>query len=91
MALLIDLGGNDRYVANDTDIRYPSAQNREHNNSLCQGVAAGSGADYSDGLSTNGGVAVLLDGAGDDEYSCGLFGQGAGYWNGGGAAAGPGR
>ncbi len=81
-AVLIDLAGNDRYVANDTDIRYPSAQNPQHNDSLGQGCATGWRADYTDGVSVPGGVAVLLDAAGDDEYTCGLFGQGAGYWYG---------
>ena len=81
-AVLIDLAGNDRYLANDTDIRYPSAQNPQHNDSLSQGCASGWRADYSDGVSVAGGVAVLLDAAGDDEYTCGLFGQGAGYWYG---------
>lgn len=79
-AALVDLAGNDHYIANDTDIRYPSAQNKEHNNSMSQGAASGWRADYSDGLSVNGGVAALVDAAGDDEYSCGLFGQGSGYW-----------
>jgi hypothetical protein len=81
-AVLIDLAGDDRYIANDTDIRYPSAQNPQHNDSLAQGCASGWRADYTDGVSVNGGVAVLLDVAGDDEYTCGLFGQGAGYWYG---------
>ncbi len=31
-------------------------------------------------MSINGGVAVLLDAQGDDKYTCGLFGQGVGYW-----------
>jgi hypothetical protein len=82
VAMLIDLAGNDRYIANDTDIRYPSAQNPQHNDSLGQGCATGWRADFSDGVSVAGGVAVLLDAAGDDEYTCGLFGQGAGYWYG---------
>jgi hypothetical protein len=51
---------------------------------MCQGAASGWRADYSDGMSVNGGVAVLLDAAGDDEYTCGLFGQGVGYWYGAG-------
>ena len=81
-ALLLDLAGNDGYVANDTDVRYPSAQNPQHNNSLSQGAACGWRADYVDGLSLGGGVAALIDAAGDDEYACGVFGQGVGYWYG---------
>jgi hypothetical protein len=48
-AALIDLSGNDRYVANDSDIRFPSSQDARHNASLCQGVGMGERADYSDG------------------------------------------
>jgi hypothetical protein len=81
-AALIDLAGNDRYIANDTDIRFPSAQNKEHNNSMCQGAGTGWRADYLDGVSINGGVGILVDAAGDDEYTCGVFGQGVGYWYG---------
>lgn len=83
-AALIDLNGNDKYIANDTDIRYPAPQSAEHNVSLSQGAATGWRADYTDGLSINGGVAVLLDAAGDDSYVCGIFGQGTGYWLGAG-------
>lgn len=81
-AALVDLAGDDVYVANDTDIRYPSPQTKDHNTSMSQGAATGFRADYSDGLSVNGGVAVLYDGGGQDTYTCGLFGQGVGYWQG---------
>ncbi len=37
-ATLIDLAGNDEYVANDSEIRFPSSQNAEHNTSMCQGA-----------------------------------------------------
>lgn len=83
-AALIDLAGNDRYVANDSDIRYPSPQNAQHNASMSQGAASGWRADYVDGVSVNGGTALLLDAAGSDAYSCGVFGQGVGYWYGAG-------
>lgn len=84
MAALIDLGGDDRYVADDTEIRFASAQSPQHNNSMCQAAAVGLRADYVDGYSLPGGVAILLDAAGNDEYSCGVFGQGTGYWLGAG-------
>lgn len=80
--LLVDLAGNDAYIANDTDIRYPSPQTKEHNASLSQGFGYGRRADYTDGHSLAGGVGMLVDCAGDDRYACGLFGQGAGYWYG---------
>jgi len=87
MGALLDATGADTYVANDTDIAYPSPQTKEHNCSLAQGCGDGRRADYIDGHSLAGGVGLLVDGAGDDHYSCGLFGQGAGYWCGVGMLA----
>ncbi len=78
--LLVDVSGNDRYIADDEDIRYPSPQSREHNASLAQGMGMGKRADYIDGHSLAGGVGILVDGSGDDSYSCGVFGQGTAYW-----------
>ncbi|MCC6441872.1 MAG: hypothetical protein IT210_00285 [Armatimonadetes bacterium] len=80
--LLVDLTGNDVYTANDTRIAFPSAQTKEHNASLSQGVGCGLRADITDGHSLAGGVGMLVDGSGDDRYSAGLFAQGAGYWYG---------
>jgi len=83
-AALVDMAGVDRYIANDENIRFPSAQSDEHNTSMSQGAASGWRADFTDGQSVNGGVAVLFDAAGDDSYTCGVFGQGVGYWYGAG-------
>lgn len=80
--LLIDSAGNDRYVANDSDIVFPASQSKEHNTSLAQGMGFGKRADYTDGHSLAGGVGMLIDGGGDDRYSCGIFGQGCSYWYG---------
>jgi hypothetical protein len=80
--VLIDSTGNDRYIANDSNIVFPAAQSKEHNTSLAQGMGFGKRADYSDGHSLAGGVGVLIDGTGDDSYSCGIFGQGCSYWYG---------
>lgn len=80
LGCLIDVDGNDRYLANDKDIRFPAAQSKQHNNSMAQGVGCGHRADYSDGLSLPGGVGMLIDLAGDDIYSAGIFAQGSGYW-----------
>lgn len=80
--LLIDCRGDDNYIARDDTVKYPSAQSAAHNASLCQGVGFGLRADYSDGHSLGGGVGVLIDGQGNDRYSCGVFGQGCGYWYG---------
>lgn len=78
--LLIDKNGNDTYIARDDAVKYPSAQTDEHNISLAQGAGFGIRADFTDGHSLAGGVGILIDGTGDDKYSCGVFGQGCGYW-----------
>jgi hypothetical protein len=80
--LLLDATGDDVYTANDSDIRFPSAQSQEHNGSLAQGFGFGKRADYVDGHSMAGGVGALIDGGGDDSYTCGVFGQGCAYWYG---------
>lgn len=79
---LIDRGGDDQYVANDTVIDFPSAQSAEHNNSMSQGAGNGTRRDYLDAHSLAGGIGLLLDTAGDDEYSGAVFAQGVGYWEG---------
>jgi len=85
--VLCDLAGDDEYVADDTTIEFASAQTKEHNTSLAQGFGFGRRADYTDGHSLAGGVGLLADAAGNDRYSCGVFGQGAGYWYGTGLLA----
>jgi hypothetical protein len=85
--ILVDAQGNDVYLADDSDIRFPSAQSKDHNSSLGQGFGFGKRADYVDGHSLAGGFGLLADGAGDDAYRCGIFGQGAGYWYGVGVLA----
>ncbi len=79
---LIDLSGDDKYIANDSNIIYPSAQTAEHNTSLCQGFGFGRRADLSDGKNMSGGIGMLVDASGNDIYSCGVFGQGSAYWAG---------
>jgi hypothetical protein len=80
MGLLLDLEGNDIYTSNDTDIRYPSSQSPDNNDALSQGCGFGMRRDYIDGYSLAGGIGYLIDGAGDDQYSAGLFAQGCAYW-----------
>lgn len=82
---LLDRTGDDRYAANDKVIDFPSPQSAEHNTSLAQGMGYGRRADYLDGHSLAGGIGILMDEAGSDSYSCGVFGQGCGYWQGLGA------
>ena len=80
--LLLDLLGNDRYTANDSDIIFPSPQSAEHNASMCQGAGYGIRRDYIDAHSLAGGVGMLLDAEGNDAYSGGVFSQAVGYWYG---------
>ncbi len=80
--LLYDKNGNDTYTANDEDIVNPSAQNSNHNTSMSQGCGFGRRADITDGHSMSGGCGLIVDDAGDDHYSCGVFGQGVAYWYG---------
>ncbi len=80
--VLTDLAGDDRYTMNDTDLKSPSAQSKDHNSSLGQGFGFGVRADYLDGHSLAGGVGILADREGNDRYTCGVFGQGGGYWMG---------
>ncbi|MEN3000349.1 MAG: hypothetical protein ABDI19_00710 [Armatimonadota bacterium] len=79
---LVDVVGNDQYIAHDQPLDFPSAQTKERNTSLAQGCGIGRRADYSDGHSFAGGIGLLLDVQGDDLYRCGVFGQGTGYWGG---------
>lgn len=80
--ILIDDEGNDLYVANDSDIAYPSPQSKDHNASFAQGMGCGKRADLLDGNSLAGGVGLLIDKQGNDTYKCGVFGQGCGLWYG---------
>ncbi len=79
---LVDVSGNDVYEADDTKIDFPSAQTKEHNVSLAQGCGFGRRAHPGDGHSFAGGLGILVDGAGNDRYRTGVFGQGVGYWYG---------
>ena len=78
--LLLNYEGNDKYVAEDSIITLPAQQSDKHNTSLAQGFGFGKRADFIDGHSWAGGIGVLCDVKGDDYYSCGIFGQGGGYW-----------
>ncbi|MBI2299460.1 MAG: hypothetical protein HYU66_11050 [Armatimonadetes bacterium] len=80
--VLVDVRGKDTYVAEDGSTLFPSAQAADHTSSLCQGFGFGRRADFTTGHSLSGGTGWLVDGEGDDQYSCGVFGQGGGYWYG---------
>lgn len=76
-ALLLDPGGHDRYHLGNAVLVWPSAQLPDHNASM------GHGAGY--GTPAGGGLALLIDAAGDDSYRAQLFAQGAGLRQGLGA------
>lgn len=84
--LLLDATGDDTYLAHPTPTDFPSPQSADHNVSLSQGCGYGRRADYTDGHSLAGGVGMLIDVQGNDRYTCGVFGQGVGYWGGTGLA-----
>lgn len=80
--MILDRSGDDIYVSNDETIDFPSPQSKDHNVSMSQGAGNGRRADYLDGHSLAGGIGILFDQSGNDKYSCGVFGQGVGYWEG---------
>lgn len=82
LGLLVDRLGDDQYVANNEVLDFPSPQTKLANVSMAQGAATGRRADYIDGHSLSGGVGILMDEDGNDRYTCGVFGQGVGYWEG---------
>jgi hypothetical protein len=76
--LLIDLEGADRYFAGG---KYPGPYDDTPGfNGWSQGI--GEGAESI----ANGGIGILLDGAGDDLYQADYFSHGGGYWFGAGIA-----
>jgi hypothetical protein len=81
-ALLVDLAGDDMYYSDDEHIIFPSAQTREHNRSMTQGFGGGLRGDLADGHSLPGGVGLLYDAEGNDQYSAGVYAQGCAYWSG---------
>jgi hypothetical protein len=82
--ILHDRDGGDTYFMHPSDVLYPSAQDPTGSNStLGQGTAFGRRADFvPDRTFMSGGVGVLRDTAGNDEYTAAIFAQGCGYWYG---------
>lgn len=77
LGMLHDAHGNDQYLAASPFqdvLRY-----EDHQTTFTQGVALG----YRPIAS--GGIGILVDGSGNDLYSCDIYGQGAAYWFGLGA------
>ena len=80
--LLLDVEGNDSYECRPTPVSIPSAQDPATNASFGQGCGLGHRRNLSDGHSFGGGIGLLVDGAGEDTYRTGVFGQGVGYYYG---------
>ncbi len=80
--LLMDIEGNDRYIAEPYDLMTPGVlgHNDEVNYSLSQGCGFGRRGDLYDGHSMGGGMGILIDLAGDDYYSAGIYAQASAYW-----------
>jgi len=82
LGLLADAAGDDRYTADDTNLIHVGDETPKHNESDAQGYGAGRRGDHTDGHNMSGGLGILHDLAGDDEYYAGVFSQGSGYWYG---------
>jgi hypothetical protein len=82
LGLLVDAGGNDNYIADDTQLTHVGDETPKHNESDAQGYGAGRRGDHTDGHNMSGGLGILHDLRGDDNYSAGVFAQASGYWYG---------
>jgi hypothetical protein len=83
VGVLADRTGNDQYTAvSDPDVTGRPSYHTELKVTVsnAQGCAMGRRGDGADGHSWAGGLGVLLDGEGNDQYSAGNWAQGCGYW-----------
>jgi hypothetical protein len=80
--LLLDVEGNDRYIAEPFELITPGVlgHNDNVNYSLSQGCGFGRRGDLYDGHSMGGGIGILVDLAGDDHYTAGIYAQASAYW-----------
>lgn len=79
LGILLDTEGNDAYIAPATPVVFSSAQLPEQNYSASQGFGSGRFGPVLDGFNAPGGIGLLIDSAGDDQYTASVFAQGAGY------------
>lgn len=85
LGMLLDKGAEtDNYFAEwDATVApttFASPQNAAINASFCQGAAFGLRTTATYPVVLDGGVGALIDGGGDDTYTCGVFGQAVGFW-----------
>ena len=77
----VNLGGDDRYIADVKNIKYSWFDDFGTQLSLSLGFGFGRRADMGDGHSWAGGIGMLVDGGGgNDFYQCGIYGIGSAYW-----------
>lgn len=82
VAVLLEPAGDDRYTLDNTPLLRPSPQLPTHNASMGQGAGRGIRASALDGRSSAGGIGILIDLAGNDDYTAQVFAQGVGYHEG---------
>ena len=96
VGVLYDRAGADTYFADPGDpaqggdpLYYTPQLPGKGNSSFTQGAGFGRRAPgtAADSFYMSGGLGVLRDLAGDDKYTCSVFGQGTGYWFGTGILA----
>jgi hypothetical protein len=78
--LLLDGGGGDEYYAEMEQRPNGGSFGADRHLHYVQGAASGRRGDAIDGHTWAGGVGWLLDGGGDDQYDCDIYGQGAAIW-----------
>ncbi|MCC7540154.1 MAG: hypothetical protein IT379_28305, partial [Deltaproteobacteria bacterium] len=84
VGVLHDDGGDDTYYVSPGDALYFSPQDPGRSNtSMSQGAGFGRRGD-GDGFYMSGGLGVLRDVSGDDDYTASIFAQATGYWFGSG-------
>lgn len=77
--LLLDGGGDDEYYAEMEQRPNGGSLGADRHRHFVQGAASGRRGDAIDGHTWAGGVGWLIDGGGDDQYDCDIYGQGAGH------------
>jgi hypothetical protein len=77
--MLVERGGNDHYVLDNSPLSRPSPQLPDRNASMGQGAGSGLRTSDVDGRSAAGGIGILVDLAGDDHYEAQVFAQGVGF------------
>jgi hypothetical protein len=85
LGILCDQGSDpdDYYAEWDATVGpavFASPQNTDINANFAQGAAFGLRTTANFPVLWDGGVGALIDAGGDDDYTCGVFGQGVGFW-----------